>query len=186
MSAQAAGLGTIATTKQKPQRGALISLPPSRRRTQETSRTFAPTALAQRANQQPSKVAPKATERRAVVPIVSSVRPWPNVKPCQPSLAQRANLCQPRPQAWVPGTPKTKAPTGRTNSHKLLRAPRVSKRCPHISRRRPRHVNKEIFTQLWNEGIEIRKMTIAFIRAMILPRGGVRTLGKPTSWSSRV
>ena len=48
------------------------------------------------------------------------------------------------------------------------------------------YVNQETFSRLWNEGIEIRKMTVAFIRAMILPRGGVRTLGKPQSWSSKV
>jgi four helix bundle protein len=46
-------------------------------------------------------------------------------------------------------------------------------------------INKETFAQLWGEGIEIRKLTIAFIRSMILPRGGVRTLGKPPSWSSQ-
>lgn len=48
------------------------------------------------------------------------------------------------------------------------------------------YVDRDAFTQLWNEGVEIRKMAVAFIRAMILPRGGVRTLGKPVSWSSRV
>lgn len=47
-------------------------------------------------------------------------------------------------------------------------------------------ISKETFAQLWSEGIEIRKMTVAFIRSMILPRGGVRTLGKPPTWSSRV
>jgi four helix bundle protein len=48
------------------------------------------------------------------------------------------------------------------------------------------YIDKETFGRLWSEGIEIRKMTVAFIRAMILPRGGVRTLGRPESWSSRV
>lgn len=48
------------------------------------------------------------------------------------------------------------------------------------------YLDKETFGRLWSEGIEIRKMTVAFIRSMILPRGGVRTLGKPESWSSRV
>jgi four helix bundle protein len=48
------------------------------------------------------------------------------------------------------------------------------------------HIDKETFARLWSEGIEIRKMTVAFIRSMILPRGGVRTLGKPRTWSSRV
>jgi four helix bundle protein len=47
------------------------------------------------------------------------------------------------------------------------------------------YIEKAAFARLWREGIEIRKLTVAFIRAMILPRGGVRTLGKPQSWSSR-
>ncbi len=47
-------------------------------------------------------------------------------------------------------------------------------------------LDKDTFAHLWSDGIEIRKMTVAFIRSMILPRGGVRTLGKPVSWSSRV
>ena len=47
-------------------------------------------------------------------------------------------------------------------------------------------IDKETFARLWSEGIEIRKMTVAFIRSMIMPRGGVRTLGRPKSWSSRV
>lgn len=41
------------------------------------------------------------------------------------------------------------------------------------------YIDKETFARLWSEGIEIRKMTVAFIRSMILPRGGVRTLAKP-------
>jgi hypothetical protein len=48
------------------------------------------------------------------------------------------------------------------------------------------HLDKDSFACLWSEGIEIRKMTVAFIRSMILPRGGVRTHGKPASWSCRV
>ncbi len=47
------------------------------------------------------------------------------------------------------------------------------------------HIDKDAFAQLWSEGIEIRKMTVAFIRSMILPRGGVRTLGKPPTWSNK-
>jgi four helix bundle protein len=47
------------------------------------------------------------------------------------------------------------------------------------------YIDKETFGRLWSEGIEIRKITVAFIRSMILPRGGVRTLGKPKSWSER-
>jgi four helix bundle protein len=47
------------------------------------------------------------------------------------------------------------------------------------------HLDKATFGRLWEEGIEIRKLTVAFIRSMIMPRGGVRTLGKPKSWSER-
>ncbi len=47
------------------------------------------------------------------------------------------------------------------------------------------YLDKEIFANLWSEGIAIRKLTVGFIRSMILPRGGVRTLGKPISWSNR-
>jgi four helix bundle protein len=48
------------------------------------------------------------------------------------------------------------------------------------------YLDKDQFATLYGEGVEIRKITVAFIRSMILPRGGVRTLGKPASWSSRV
>jgi four helix bundle protein len=47
------------------------------------------------------------------------------------------------------------------------------------------YLEKDEFEHLWSTGIEIRKMTAAFIRSMILPRGGVRTLGRPQCWSSR-
>jgi hypothetical protein len=48
------------------------------------------------------------------------------------------------------------------------------------------YLDKKKFGELWQEGIAIRKLTAASIRAMILTRGGVRTLGRPPSWSSRV
>jgi four helix bundle protein len=48
------------------------------------------------------------------------------------------------------------------------------------------HITKEQFAQLWQEGISIRKLTVAFIRSMILPRGGVRTRGRRPSWSNQV
>jgi four helix bundle protein len=46
-------------------------------------------------------------------------------------------------------------------------------------------IDKNTFARLWSEGIEVRKMTVAFIRSMILPRGGVRTQGKSPSWSQK-
>lgn len=42
-----------------------------------------------------------------------------------------------------------------------------------------RYLAKDEFARLWSEGVAVRKMTVAFIRAMILPRGGVRTIGRP-------
>ena len=46
--------------------------------------------------------------------------------------------------------------------------------------------SKDQLGGLWQEEIEIRTLTVAFIRSMILPHGGVRTLGRPPTWSSRV
>jgi len=48
------------------------------------------------------------------------------------------------------------------------------------------YLSKERFATLFREGTSIRKMTVAFIRSMIMPRGGVKTLGKRPSWSSQV
>jgi len=48
-----------------------------------------------------------------------------------------------------------------------------------------RYLAKDQYAALFREGTAIRKLTIAFIRAMIMPRGGVRTLGKATNWSNR-
>jgi four helix bundle protein len=48
------------------------------------------------------------------------------------------------------------------------------------------YIDKDSIGHLWTEEVEIRKLTVAFIRSRILPRGGVRTLGRPRSWSSRV
>ena len=47
------------------------------------------------------------------------------------------------------------------------------------------YLAKEQYAALFREGTAIRKLTVAFIRAMIMPRGGVRTLGKTQSWSSQ-
>lgn len=49
-----------------------------------------------------------------------------------------------------------------------------------------KYLTKEKFGNLFREGTAIRKLTVAFIRSMILPRGGVKTLGKRTSWSEEV
>ena len=49
-----------------------------------------------------------------------------------------------------------------------------------------KYIAKDPFARLYGEGTEIRKLTVGFIRAMILPRSGVRHLGKRPDWSSRV
>jgi len=49
-----------------------------------------------------------------------------------------------------------------------------------------RYLSKERFAALFRDGTAIRKLTIAFIRAMILPRGGVRTAGAKPNWPGRV
>jgi four helix bundle protein len=48
------------------------------------------------------------------------------------------------------------------------------------------YLAKDQFALLFREGTAIRKLTVAFIRAMVLPRGGVRTRGKPPCWSNQV
>ena len=49
-----------------------------------------------------------------------------------------------------------------------------------------KYLAKDQFAQLFREGTAIRKLTVAFIRSMVMPRGGVKTLGKTPSWSSQV
>jgi four helix bundle protein len=48
-----------------------------------------------------------------------------------------------------------------------------------------RYLTKDQFASLFREGTAIRKLTVGFIRSMIMPRGGVRTLGKSPTWSSK-
>ena len=54
-----------------------------------------------------------------------------------------------------------------------------------ISRRIIDHTGKQ-FAAIFREGTEIRKLTVGFIRSMIMPRGGVRNLGKRPNWSNQV
>jgi four helix bundle protein len=49
-----------------------------------------------------------------------------------------------------------------------------------------KYLPKDQFATLFREGTSIRKLTVGFIRSMILPRGGVRTLGKRPNWSNQV
>lgn len=48
------------------------------------------------------------------------------------------------------------------------------------------YLTKENFAQLFREGTAIRKLTVAFIRSMVLPKGGVRSQGRKSHWSSEV
>jgi four helix bundle protein len=48
------------------------------------------------------------------------------------------------------------------------------------------YLTKDEFATLYKEGISIRKLTVAFIRSMVMPRGGVKTIGKPPKWSRKV
>src|ERR1700676_4932773 len=48
------------------------------------------------------------------------------------------------------------------------------------------YLAKDEFAALYREGTAIRKLTVGFIRSMILPRGGVRTQRKAPTWSEQV
>jgi hypothetical protein len=48
------------------------------------------------------------------------------------------------------------------------------------------YLSKDDFGELFAEGTAIRKMTVGFIQAMILPRGGVRSRRKTKSWTNQV
>ena len=48
------------------------------------------------------------------------------------------------------------------------------------------YLDEEEFARLFREGTTIRKLTVAFIRSMVMTRGGVKTLGKRVSWSEQV
>jgi four helix bundle protein len=48
------------------------------------------------------------------------------------------------------------------------------------------YVSKAEFARLFRDGTAIRKLTVAFIRSMILPQGGVRSQGSKVNWSNDV
>jgi len=48
------------------------------------------------------------------------------------------------------------------------------------------YLSKEEFATFFREGSEIRKITVGFIRSMIMPRGGVKTIRPRDQWSRRV
>jgi four helix bundle protein len=49
-----------------------------------------------------------------------------------------------------------------------------------------RHLAKDKFAALYNDGNELRKMIVAFIRSMIMPRSGVKNIRRTKSWSEKV
>jgi four helix bundle protein len=48
------------------------------------------------------------------------------------------------------------------------------------------YLTKKQFARFFRERTAIRKLTVGFIRSMIMPRGGVRRLGKRQNWSNQV
>jgi four helix bundle protein len=48
------------------------------------------------------------------------------------------------------------------------------------------YLSKAEFARLFRDGTAIRKLTIAFIRSMILPKGGVRSQSLKVNWSNDV
>lgn len=48
------------------------------------------------------------------------------------------------------------------------------------------YIDKDEFSRLYRDGVTIRKLTVAFIRAMVMPRSGVRDLGARPNFSNQV
>jgi four helix bundle protein len=48
------------------------------------------------------------------------------------------------------------------------------------------YLEKDLFARLFAEGTEIRKMTVSFIKSMIMPGGGVKHTRKYVSFSEQV
>lgn len=48
------------------------------------------------------------------------------------------------------------------------------------------YLNRDEFGKLFQEGTEIRKMTVSFIKSMVLPGSGVKNLRKYKSWQEEV
>ena len=49
-----------------------------------------------------------------------------------------------------------------------------------------KYLTKDDFGELYGAGNELRKMIIAFIRSMIMPRSGVKNMRRTKSWSEKV
>ncbi len=48
------------------------------------------------------------------------------------------------------------------------------------------YLSKEEFGDLFQEGIEIRKMIVCFVQSMVLPGSGVKQLRRQKSWTDEV
>src|SRR5438445_8822682 len=48
------------------------------------------------------------------------------------------------------------------------------------------YLAKDLFADLFQQGTEIRKMTIGFIKSMVMPGSGVKKIRKMPSWSEQV
>lgn len=48
------------------------------------------------------------------------------------------------------------------------------------------YLEKKVFADLFAQGTEIRKMTIGFIKSMVMPGSGVKNIRKIPSWSEQV
>ncbi|MEX1094866.1 MAG: four helix bundle protein [Planctomycetales bacterium] len=48
------------------------------------------------------------------------------------------------------------------------------------------YMARDVFGELFAEGTEIRKMIVAFIRSMVMPKSGVKHIRKVTPWSEQV
>lgn len=48
------------------------------------------------------------------------------------------------------------------------------------------YISKEDFGREFQEGTEIRQMTVSFIRSMVMPKSGVKHIRKYKSWSDEV
>jgi four helix bundle protein len=47
------------------------------------------------------------------------------------------------------------------------------------------YLTRERYAAFFRQGTSGRKLTVAFIRSMIMPRGGVKTISRPVNWSNQ-
>jgi four helix bundle protein len=49
-----------------------------------------------------------------------------------------------------------------------------------------RYLSREQFARLFEQGTEVRKMIVSFVRSMVMPGSGVKNIRKLKSWSDEV